>query len=144
MTAWLKISAAAGALLIAATPPALAHTSYLLPSKFATTESEIVTLEASFAEDFFRPEFAVVSDDYHLYRPDGTRDSYDTLQAFREVTILESDLDEDGTYRFTTGERLGRKSVTALVDGAWTFVEPGQPAPENAAGSTAPAPWRKR
>jgi len=131
MTAWLKTGAAACA-LIAVAAPAFAHTSYLLPSTFATTEGEHVTLEVSFTEKFFTPEVAVLSDDYHLYRPDGSRDDYDNIVPFRQLTVLESDLTEPGTYRFSTGERLGVKSRRALVDGEWTRLAPDEEPPANA------------
>jgi uncharacterized GH25 family protein len=105
---------------LALSAPAAAHTSYLMPSAFSTARADVVTLQASFAEDFyFRPEVAVESQDFHLYRPDGRRDSYDTVQTLRQVTMLESDLTEEGTYRFTTGERLGRTTRQALIDGEW-------------------------
>jgi len=131
MTAWLKTGAAVCA-FIATAAPAIAHTSYVLPSTFATTEGEHVTLEVSFTEKYFTPEIAVLSDDYHLIRPDGSRDDYDNIVPLRQLTILESDLTEPGTYRFSTGERLGIKSRRALVDGEWTFLEPDAEPPENA------------
>ena len=131
MKSWLRRGAGVAALLLAG-GPAAAHTSYMLPSTFATTEGELVTIEASFAElSFFAPEVAVASEDYHVVRPDGSRDTFDTLNEFEQVTILESDLTEDGTYRFTTGERLGRGGELALVDGAWVELDDGE-APEGA------------
>jgi uncharacterized GH25 family protein len=48
------------------------------------------------------------------------------------MTVLESDLVEAGTYRFTTGERLGRSSLQARIDGQWRPIEPGAPAPRGA------------
>lgn len=112
---------------------AYAHTSYMWPSVFSTTNAEIVTVQSSFAEDFlFRPEIAVESQDFHLLRPNGQRDAFDRAEVFRQVTILESDLTEDGTYRFTTGERLGRISAYILENGEWRPLAPGQTAPAGA------------
>lgn len=126
------IAAAVAAAALAGTG-AQAHTSYLLPSEFSTADADTVTLQASFSERaFFRPEVAVASQDFHLYRPDGRRDVYDRVEAFRQVTILESDLAEPGTYRFTTGERLGRIGAQVKVDGAWRPLEPGQTPPAGA------------
>jgi uncharacterized GH25 family protein len=124
----------AAALCLGATS-ARAHTSYLLPSAFAT-QGDVVTVQASFAEQFFMPEIAVLSDDYHVVRPDGARDSFDTVQAFRQLTILESDVKEAGTYRFTTGVRLGRIATSVEVKGKWTPLEPGQVAPKGAKTQT--------
>ncbi|MDP2212939.1 DUF4198 domain-containing protein [Phenylobacterium sp.] len=115
------------------TGPATAHTSFLSPSVFSTGEAEVITLQAAFAEDyFFRPEIAVTSEDFHLYRPDGRRDSYARIETFKQTTVLESDLTEPGTYRFTTGLRLGRIGMQVLKDGAWTPLAPGASPPPGA------------
>ena len=112
---------------------ATAHTSYLLPSVFSTAAGNVVTIEAGFAErQFFRPEVAVTSEDFHLLRPDGKRDTYDRTETFKQVTILESDLTEPGTYRFTTGERLGRVGAQVQEGAAWRPLEPGKTAPAGA------------
>ena len=130
----MKFRLCAAALAAAMTVPAAsAHTSYLLPTTFTTSEGTFVTLEASFSEDFFVPEIAVDSDNYHLVRPDGTRGDFQSITPFRQMVVLESPLEAQGTYRFTTGVRLGRTSRLALVDGEWKPVfEPGAAVPENA------------
>ena len=96
---------------------ALAHTSYLLPNYFSVTEGKMITLEGGFAEKFFSSDVALTSQDFHLYRPDGKRDSFDKIASFEQITILESDIAEPGTYLFTSGERLGRVSTIAKVKG---------------------------
>lgn len=111
----------------------LAHTSYLLPSVFSASTEALVTIEASFAErQFFRPEVAVASEDFHVIRPDGRRDTFDRVETLTQLTILESDLSEPGTYRFTTGERLGRTGAQVLEGGEWKPLEPGAAAPAGA------------
>lgn len=112
---------------------AYAHTSFMYPNAFVTTEGDHVTVQASFSEDPFVPEIAVLSEDYHVILPDGSREDFKTLTQLRQVVVLESDLDTEGTYRFTTGVRLGRKSKKALVDGEWQAVfGPDAEVPENA------------
>lgn len=112
---------------------ASAHTSYMEPSVFVTANAEIVTIESSFAESFmFRPEVAVDSQDFHVVRPDGGRDEFDRIESFHQLTVLESDLTEPGTYRFTTGERLGRVSTYVQIDGAWRPLAPGESVPPGA------------
>lgn len=116
---------------------ALAHTSYLEPNIFATTKGKMVTIEASFTEDFPHPDFVVKSEDWHYYTPKGERKPYDLIQEFKQVTILEQAIEENGTYRFSTGERLGREgTVFKLKDGTYksAFTPEGkQPAvPEGA------------
>ena len=109
-----------------------AHTSYLNPNLFSTVAAERITIEASFTEDFLRPEFAVDAQDFHLYRPDGSRGAYDNIVPLSQMTVLESDLTEPGTYRFTTGERLGRTGRLARIDGLWRPLEPGSEPPPDA------------
>ena len=111
---------------------AQAHTSYLLPNLFSANLESYVTLESSFSEDFFRPEVAVDADDFHIVLPDGSRAEFESVSKHRQVVILESPLKQDGTYRFTTGVRLGRTGKMALVDGAWKPVR-GEELPAGAA-----------
>jgi len=94
-----------------------AHVSYLLPTVFNTSEGSYVTLVSSFTDNFPNAEIAVISRDYHVVRPDGTRGEIDAVTEFRQLVLLESSLEEEGTYRFTTGLRLGRESKYAEVDG---------------------------
>lgn len=98
--------ALAGALAIAG--PALAHTSYLKPNFFSSSRAELVTLEASFTENFSNPEVAVKSQDWRFYLPDGSEGEYDKIVSLKQLTVIEQELSQDGTYRFSTGERLGR------------------------------------
>jgi len=125
----LPLAAAAAACAV----PALAHTSYMLPSRFTANLEEMVTVEAAFAEDFFVPDVAVDAADFHLIRPDGTRAEFDSVTSLRQLVVLETGIEDEGTYRFTTGVRRGRRSTMALVDGEWvnTFASGGE-IPENA------------
>lgn len=101
---------------------ALAHTSYLLPKVFAANTEKMVTVESAFAEKFFRPEVPVDSSDYHVVLPDGSRGSFQSITPLKQMVVLESALDAEGTYRFTTGVRLGRVGKSALVGGKWLPV----------------------
>jgi Domain of unknown function (DUF4198) len=134
-----RARAVLGALAIGATlcaAPARAHTAYMLPSTFATPSATEITVLTSFSEDCCKPEIVVTSDDFHLYRPDGRRDTYDKIASFKQVTVLESDLTEKGTYRFTSGIRLGRSSTQYLINGVWTALEPGKQPPKGAKSQT--------
>ena len=99
--------ALASALFLSA--PVSAHTSYLKPNFFSLSRGDMITLESSFTEDFSSPEVAVVSQDWHFYYPDGAKGTYDKVVELKQVSVLEQKLSQDGTYRFSTGERLGRK-----------------------------------
>ncbi len=130
---FLKFGAVGIVSAVALCAAAQAHTSFMYPNAFITTEGSQVTLQASFSEDPFVPEIAVLSDDYHVILPDGSRDDFKTLTKLRQLVVLESDLDTEGTYRFTTGVRMGRKSQKALVDGEWKPIfGPDAEVPENA------------
>jgi methionine-rich copper-binding protein CopC len=129
-------SLAAGLILAALTGTAQAHTSYVLPNVFSTSNADKVTLEVSLTEDFFRPEIAVQSQDFHLIRPNGARDTYDNIASLQQMTVLENDLTEPGTYRFSTGARLGRTSSMVRVGAEWRPLERGQTPPAGAQTQT--------
>lgn len=129
----LKTCATALAGVVAMTGVAHAHTSYVVPNVFVTSEGQYVTAQSAFTEDPFVPEIAVASDDFHVVLPDGTRDEFDVITSLRQVVILEEALADEGTYRLTTGVRYGRKSQKALVDGKWVPVfGPDAKVPDNA------------
>lgn len=104
-----------------------AHTSYLLPNYFSVTDAKMITFEGGFAEKFFNSDVALTAQDFHLYRPDGTRANFDKITSFEQITVLESKIAEQGTYLFTSGERLGRISTIAKVKGEWVSVNPEDP-----------------
>lgn len=115
--------------LLAALPaPAQAHTAYLLPNLFSANQEDRVTIESSFAEHFFRPELAVDSDDWHILLPDGTRAPFVNVAKLRQVVVLEADLKQEGTYRFTSGVRRGRTGKLVQVDGKWQPLRGAAPA----------------
>jgi hypothetical protein len=111
---------------------AAADTSYLKPNFFTTANADFVTVQSSFTEDFPNPSVAVQSDQWQVLRPDGKKDTFDRVETFKQVTILESDIAEPGTYRLSTGERLGRQGPQVLVDGVWTPYAPGREIPAGA------------
>ena len=49
---------------------ACAHSPYLLPNAFDATDRKLVTVQGSFTEEFFVPDVAMKSDDYHVIAPD--------------------------------------------------------------------------
>ena len=103
------------ATVIASVGSAFAHTSYMKPNFFATSRAELVTLEVAFTESFSNPEVGVKSQDWHFYSPDGRRGQYENIVELKQLTVIEQSLEQEGTYRFTTGERLGRKGKRYLL-----------------------------
>lgn len=102
--------------------PGMAHTAYLLPNLFSANQENSVTVESSFAEHFFKPELAVDSNDWHVVLPDGTRAAPINIAKLRQLVVIEADLKQEGTYRFTSGVRRGRTGKLALVNGKWEPV----------------------
>lgn len=120
-------AALALALGLCAAGSAQAHTAYLLPNLFSANQENAVTVESSFADHFFKPELAVDSNDWHVLLPDGTR-AAPTVTKLKQLVVLESDIKQEGTYRFTTGVRHGRTGKLALMNGKWEPVRGEAPA----------------
>ncbi|WP_226632686.1 DUF4198 domain-containing protein [Novosphingobium profundi] len=109
--------------------PALAHTGFMMPNVFVANTERMVTLESAFSEDFFHPEIALESEDFHVIGPDGERAAFDRISGHKQVTILEAGMEEEGTYRFTSGVRRGRSGRMAMARGKWVPVR-GNELPE--------------
>lgn len=112
-------------------PAASAHSPYLLPNLFTVEKRDHVTVEAAFTEAFFTPDVAMKSDDYHLVGPDGAKLAL-TPVYLKDLAVLEVPLAADGTYRISTGARVGRTAKAYLKDGQWEFLEPGEAPPAGA------------
>lgn len=120
-------------LAVACAAPVMAHTSYMLPSRFTANLERMVTVEAAFGEDFFIPDVAIDRADFHVIKPDGTRADFDAVHPHKQLVVLETEISDEGTYRFTTGVRRGRRATVALVAGEWVRVPGGGAAiPEGA------------
>lgn len=127
----LRAGLLGGALLLSlAVPVAQAHSPYLLPTVFDVSDRKIVTVQGSFAEDFFTPEVVMKSDAYAVIGPDGAKTPVSPTYL-REVAVFEAAVEKPGTYRITTGLRGGRTAKAALVKGQWEFFE-GDKAPADA------------
>ncbi len=94
-----------------------AHTPYLVPSRFEPLDNGLITLDAAFAEHFFVPDVAFDSDKFSATNPDGTRVKADAVHRLKSRTVLEHTLEQDGTYRFSTGHRYGAVFTTYEQEG---------------------------
>lgn len=110
---------------------AQAHSPYLLPSSFDVSDRKLVTVEGSFTESFFSPEVVMKSDVWAVVGPDGVRKPL-TATNLRELALVEVPTEQAGTYRITTGQRVGRTAKAALVKGEWVFLEDPSKAPAGA------------
>ena len=108
---------AATALALAASLPASAHTPYLVPSNFAPRAGQTIALDASFAETFFVPETAFDGSRFGVTGPDGVESAL-ASQTMKTRTVAEYTLPTGaGTYRLSTGPRLGALFRTWETDG---------------------------
>ena len=125
----------AGALALLTWPAAAAaHSPYLLPNAFDLTKRDHVTVTASFTEVFFEPDIVMKSDSYAVIGPDGARTAV-TPAYLSDLAVFETKTTQPGTYRITTGPRVGRVAKAYFANGEWTFLEePNSPVP---AGATA-------
>lgn len=86
---------------------AQAHTPYLAPASFEPHHEGWVTLDASFAEAFFVPEVVFDNSEFAVLNVAGDVVKPNTVQLFQTRAVVEHQLTEKGSYRFSTGVRHG-------------------------------------
>ena len=120
----------AAAAFAAAVPGAsFAHVPYLMPNFFAVSERDHVTVEASFTEDLFAPDVVMKSDAWFVRGPSGPTPIKE-VTYLRDLAAFEAALPAAGTYRISSGERLGRKSkMYKAADGQWAMGGEGAEPP---------------
>lgn len=112
----LMVTASAGA-----GTAAFAHMPYLLPTTFDVGNGDHVTILSAFGEDAFVPELAMRDAPFHAVGPAGTTVEAGRVTYLRDLSIFETDLKADGTYRLSTGQRAGRIGQMAQIDGKWVM-----------------------
>jgi hypothetical protein len=118
------------AVVMGISPIAAADTAYIEPSTFSPSLNQTITVETSFNDDCCVPKYPVRSQSFAVIRPDGTMAQPDRIELFSNSTILEQTVDQTGTTRITTGERLGRKGGEyVLLDGVYFLVNSDDAAP---------------
>lgn len=107
------------AALAAVAGPVVAHTPYFAPATFQVQPGSTVTLDASFSEAFFVPEAAFDDSHFSILGPDGRETTPERVVPLRTRVVVEHALPKDanGTYRFSTGERLGAVFRTWEING---------------------------
>lgn len=90
-----------------AVPFVSAHSPFLIPVSFTPANDNWVTLDAGFAEVFFQPDVAFDKGNFQLLTPAGQWQAPGRYEQFKTRSLVEHQLTEKGTYRFTTGPRLG-------------------------------------
>lgn len=110
-------------LMGAAACSAAAHVGFIIPDRFEYPDCSRIGAIASFSDRFPSPEIALVSDSFSLIAPDGGSLSFDKVASDHALTRLEGALSSPGAYLLTSGERLGRKSRVALVEGRYVRLD---------------------
>lgn len=96
------------AALLTAAGAAHAHTPYLLPTNFDVQPKGSIGVDAGFTEKFFVSDVAFGSTAFSIVTPQGERIPFGDIHQFKQRTVAEQKLpDEKGTYRLSTGPRLG-------------------------------------
>lgn len=110
-----------------------AHTPYLAPTSFDPVMGKMITLDASFAEQFFIPEAAFGNSEFVVTGPDGKQQAPDSLHQLKTRTVVEHELKEEGTYHISTGPRMGATFLIYEQDGEEKrSMNPTEPLPDNA------------
>ena len=99
--------------------PASAHAGFLLPVSGDNDASGRVVLIASFSDNFPEVDIALTSDHWALTAPDGSPAPLGRIAETSQQTVVEALLPADGTWRLSTGERLGRLGEVALTGGEY-------------------------
>lgn len=113
---------------------AQAHTPYLLPTAFDVEPKATLSVDAGFAEKFFISEVNFGDTRFTLTTPAGEVVPFADVRQFKTRTVAEQKLTgEKGTYRLSTGPRLGAIFRAWQINGKTEVArDPSQPMPEGA------------
>lgn len=130
----MKRQVLAAALFALAATPAAAYTSYLKPDAYWPEDSS-VSIEGSYASEFFTPQIALPAS-FTALNPDGAQVNLDRIAVAADATTVQTDLPRGGTYRISTGEQLGNVTTLVGVDGQWRALAAGETPAEGAPTTT--------
>ena len=123
-----KYCFAASLLAALSAPAAQAHMPYVLPTLFDIGKGDHVTVQSAFAEEAFLPEVAMRDAPFHMVGPDGKDIAPGPVTHLRDLSIFEAATVVDGTYRVTTGQRVGRKGKMFRQGNEWKMRGEGSEA----------------
>jgi hypothetical protein len=125
--------AASVALLMVLAPAgvAMAHTPYILPNTFDAERTRVTLQGALTEDDYFNPDIALNAPAYAETLPSGQQVQVTPTATLKDLTVTEAPLIEAGTYRFSTGALVTRKTAFAEVGGKWLSIrQPRRPRPD--------------
>lgn len=94
-----------------------AHTPYVAPTSFEPVMGGMASFDASFAEAFFTPEAAFNNSVFQITSPDGKTQQPQQVVNLKTRVVVEHKLEQEGTYRLTTGVRKGAVFIIYELDG---------------------------
>jgi uncharacterized GH25 family protein len=83
-----------------------AHVPFLKPNQFNVTHHRL-TIESAFTEFPFQADFAMDSPNFTITSPRGETTAIQPIAKTKAAVYLEPELKEEGTYRISTGQRVG-------------------------------------
>lgn len=83
-----------------------AHVPFLKPNQFHVTHHRL-TIESAFTEFPFQADFAMDSPNFSLTSPTGETTGLQAVAKTKSAVYLEPELNEEGSYRISTGQRVG-------------------------------------
>jgi uncharacterized GH25 family protein len=108
-----------------------AHVPYLKPNQFNVTHHRL-QVESAFTEFPFQPDFAMDSPHFSMLTPSGVETPIVAQAKTKAAVYLEPQLKEEGTYRISTGIKVGPKYKATEVNSKLYFADdmlrfPGTP-----------------
>ena len=101
-----KLILIASAITLMASLTAQAHVPFLKPNQFNVTHHRL-TIESAFTEFPFQADFAMDSPNFTITTPQGETTAIKPVAKTKAAVYLEPELKEEGTYRISTGQRVG-------------------------------------
>lgn len=93
-------------IVLMTTLAAEAHVPFLKPNQFHVTHHRL-TIESAFTEFPFQADFAMDSPNFTITSPSGEVSAIQPIAKTKAAVYLEPTLKEEGTYRISTGQRVG-------------------------------------
>ncbi|MCR6651387.1 MAG: DUF4198 domain-containing protein [Cellvibrionaceae bacterium] len=112
---------------------ARAHTPYLVPTAFEPLHDGWISLDAGFADVFFQSDVAFDQGDFKIQTPKGQWVAPGRYEQLTTRSLVEHQLKEEGTYRFSTGLRKAAVFRMYEIGGERKFTrDPAEVLPEGA------------
>ncbi|MBL4826282.1 MAG: DUF4198 domain-containing protein [Spongiibacteraceae bacterium] len=110
-----------------------AHTPYVAPLTFEPVMGNMASFDAAFAEHFFIAEKAFDNSEFQITTPAGKTISPDSVTRLKTRVVIEHQLKDEGTYRLTTGARVGAEFYIYELEGKEKrAMDPKKPLPKGA------------